>query len=136
MHSACDYAAAHVQQSCGTRAHGLHVSCGVTLLLAVLAKRLNTTPVLWDEMQHAPYFNYRAADDTIHQVRVGGWVGGRGAVGRGRAQAVPVSLHPQAQHARGRLLDGSCTAGANGAFRWQEQGVQVCANLAGKLSCR
>lgn len=72
MYSACNYAAAHVQPvSCGTRPQRLHVSCAV-LLLAVLAKQLNTTPVLWDEMQHSPYFNYRAADGTMHQVR---WAG-------------------------------------------------------------
>jgi hypothetical protein len=39
-------------------------------LLAVLAKGLNTTEVLWDEMQHSPYFNYKAADGLIHQVRL------------------------------------------------------------------
>jgi hypothetical protein len=33
--------------------------------------------VLWDEMQHSPYFNYKAADGLIHQVRRG-WMWGCG----------------------------------------------------------
>jgi hypothetical protein len=45
-------------------------------LLAVLNKGLNTTSVLWDEMQHSPYFNYRAADGLIHQVGTAAVVGG------------------------------------------------------------
>jgi len=34
----------------------------------VLRKGLNTTAVRWDSTQHSPYFNYRAADGSIHQV--------------------------------------------------------------------
>lgn len=49
------------------------------LLRLVLSKRLNTTPVLWDEMQHSPYFNYKAADGSTHQVSDS--VRGRGAEG-------------------------------------------------------
>lgn len=132
MYSACDYAAAHVQQSCGTRAHRLHVSFAVTLLLAVLAKRLNTTPVLWDEMQHAPYFNYRAADGTIHQVRWGAWGCGLWQSPVRACFLAPASATCTWQ-AAGRLLHCRCQVVA---FRWQEQGVQVRTNFAGKLICR
>lgn len=45
-------------------------------MAAVLAQGLNTTDVLWDNMQHSPYFNYKAADGLIHQVRT--WAGDTG----------------------------------------------------------